>query len=121
MTTLELLEQHPKTTALIKEWYSIKLFKSIDAAAEVSEDFKEMMRAQPIDTSNIAKMIDGIPRSLFDFFDSHKIYIQINVSFGPVFSYSINEGIVIAGGWQNRIETDKSAIQESFEILEKQL
>jgi hypothetical protein len=121
MTTLELLEQHPKTTALIKEWYSVKLLKSIDEANEVSEDFKEMMRAQPIDSENIAKMIDGIPRSLFDFFDDHKIYIQINVSFGPVFSYSINEGSVIAGGWEDRIETDKFAIEESFKILEQSL
>ena len=115
MTTLELLEQHPKTTDLIKEWYSIKLLKSIDAATEVSEDFKEMMRAQPIDTSNIAKMIDGIPRSLFDFFDEHEIYISI--------MHYPEQGFSHDGPpyYSNRRESELVAIEEAFIWLEKKL
>jgi len=120
MTTLELLEQHPKTTALIKEWYLIKLLKSIDIALEVPDDFKEMMKAQPFENANIAAMIDGIPRSLFDFFDDREFFIQINVN-TPYFSYSINEGDIISGSWVKRIEADKAAIIVSFEMLEKQL
>ena len=120
MTTLELLQQHPKTTSLIKEWFLDKLLKSMDAATEVPDDFKEMMKAQPIDSSNIAKMIDGIPRSLFDFFDENKIFIQINVN-TPYFSYSINEGDVISGSWEKRTEADKAAVSVSFEMLENNL
>tara|TARA_R110000868_G_scaffold148217_1_gene369940 strand:- start:80 stop:445 length:366 start_codon:yes stop_codon:yes gene_type:complete len=121
MTTLNLLEQNPKTTILIKEWFMNKLLKSMEVAPEVPDDFKDMLKSQSIENSNLEKMIDGMPRSLFDFFDEHKIYIQINVSEGPVFSYSINEGAVIAGGWEDRTEADKASIEQSFEMLEKQL
>ena len=101
MTTLELLEQNPHTTLLIKAWYMEKMLESFKDDS-VPDDFKEMMRAQPIDDDKIAKMIDGAPRLLFDFFDENNVIIQINT--GKVFSYSINEGEVISGGWDNRKE-----------------
>lgn len=114
--TLELLQQHPETTKLIQAWYLEKMLESFKDES-VPEDFKEMMRATPIDEDKISKMIDGAPRLLFDFFDDNNIIIQINT--GKVFAYSINEGEVISGGWDNRKEAEYAAITAAFELLEK--
>lgn len=114
--TLELLQQHPETTKLIQAWYLDKMLESFKDKS-VPEDFKEMMRATPIDDDKIAKMIDGAPRLLFDFFDENNVIIQINT--GKVFAYSINEGEVISGGWNNRKEAEYAAIISAFELLEK--
>jgi hypothetical protein len=114
MTTLELLEQYPKTTALIKEWYLDRMLESFKDET-VPEDFKEMMRAQPIDDNVIAKMIDGIPRSLFDFFDNHEIYISIKHYPEQGFSH---DGPPY---YNTRRESEIVAIEEAFIWLEKKL
>jgi hypothetical protein len=116
--TLELLQQHPETTKLVQDWYMDKMLESFKDKS-VPEDFKDMMRATPIDNDRIAKMIDGAPRLLFDFFDENDVIIQINT--GKVFSYSINEGEVIAGGWDNRKEAEHAAISAAFELLENKI
>ena len=127
MTTLELLEQHPKTTTLIKEWFLDKLLASIELATDVPDDFKDMMKAQPIDSSNIAKMIDGIPRSLFDFFDENQLYIEILINFQDkpfIFTYTVVvNGEVVSNPtkYDFRKGAELAAIELSFEMLEKEL
>ena len=112
--TLELLKDYAETTKLIQAWYLNKMLESFKDES-VPEDFKEMMRATPIDDDKISKMIDGAPRLLFDFFDENDVIIQINT--GKVFSYSINEGEVISGGWDNRKDSEYAAISAAFELL----
>lgn len=85
----------------------------------VPDEFKEFVKAQDLENDKIATIIDASPRMLFDVFDDHKVYIQINVR--PNFSYSINEGEVISGSWETRIEAEKEAIIQSFTILEAKL
>lgn len=127
MTTLELLEQHPKTTSLIKDWYLDKLLKSIELATDVPDDFKDMMKAQPIDDSNIAKMIDGIPRSLFDFFDENQLYIEILINYQDkpfIFTYTVivnGEVVSTPTKYDFRKGAELAAIELSFEILENNL
>jgi hypothetical protein len=116
--TLELLQQHPETTKLVQDWYMDKMLESFKDKS-VPEDFKEMMRITPIDEDRIAKMIDGAPRLLFDFFDENDVVIQINT--GKVFSYSINEGDVISGSWNNRKDAEYAAITAAFELLNNKL
>jgi len=115
MKTLELLKEHPETTKLIQAWYMEKMLESFKDDS-VPEDFKEMMRATPIDDDKISKMIDGAPRLLFDFFDDNKVFIQINVN-TPYFSYSINEGDIISGSWDNRKDAEYASIEEAFQLL----
>ena len=119
MTTLELLEQHPKTTTLIKEWFFEKLLASMDLATEVPDDFKEMMRAQPIESSNIAKMIDGMTRSLFDFFDNHEIVI--NTIYKDGWTWSINNNNEDSMACVCRTEAEYDAIIVAFKMLEDNL
>lgn len=85
----------------------------------VPDDFKEFVKAQDMTSETVSKVIDNSPRMLFDVFDEHKVYIQINVR--PNFSYSINEGDIISGSWETRIEAETSAIEQSFTILEAKL
>jgi hypothetical protein len=89
---------------------------------DVPEEIKEFMMAQGIQDDKLTTIIDGSPRALFDFFDENKVFIQINVSnAGTVFSYNINEGDIISGGWNNRRETESAAITSAFELLDKNL
>lgn len=104
---------------MIKQWFLGKLLDSLKDNT-VPDDFKEYVRAQDLEEDKIAKIIDAGPRMLFDVFDEHKVYIQINVN-TPYFSYSINEGDIISGSWETRIEAEKAAIEQAFQILNDKL
>ncbi len=118
MNSLELLEKHPKCALIIKQWFLAKMLDSL-SDVNVPDDFKEFVKAQDLENEKIATMINASPRMLFDVFDDHKVYIQINV--GPNFSYSINQGDLISGSWETRIEAEKAAIEQAFTILEAKL
>jgi hypothetical protein len=118
MQTKQLLENHPKTTLVIKEWYLGIILETIEKNYP-NEDISTFVNNKDVDDSAIATILDASPRMLFDLFDNHKVYIQINVR--PNFSYSINEGEVISGPWENRKDTERSAIEKAFTILEEML
>jgi hypothetical protein len=104
---------------VIKQWFLSKLLDSLNDTS-FPEDFKEFVKAQDLEDDKIATMLDANPRVLFDVFDEHKVYIQINVN-TPYFSYSINEGDIISGPWETRIEAEKEAIEQAFKLLEEKL
>lgn len=114
MTTLELLKDYAETTRLIKDWYMSKMLESFKDES-VPEDFKEMMRATPIDDDKISKMIDGSPRLLFDFFDENEIIIE-TVHNGGKWWYSI-DGASTPNFFSSRKEAEKYAIEEAFQLL----
>lgn len=118
MNGLQLLDEHPKAAIVVKQWYLEKMLESLKDES-LPEDFKEHVRQQGIDNETIAKMIDGMPRTLFDVFDGQKVIIQINTF--PSFSYSINEGDVISGSWETRKEAETAAIKEAFKLLNDKL
>jgi hypothetical protein len=117
MTGLDLLETYPRAAEEIAEFYRSKMIESLNTQ-DVPDEFKEMIKDQEFDNQYIATFIDANPRILFDVFDSNEVFIQINV---PNFSYSINEGDVIAGSWPNRIEAERAAIEQAFQILNDKL
>lgn len=86
----------------------------------VPDEFKEFVKAQDLENSNIAKMIDASPRMLFDVFDEHKVYIQITCYEGPHFWCSINS-VQSENKHSSRIEAEKEAIEGAFTILEAKL
>jgi len=118
MKALELLETYPKAGKIVNDWFLDKMLKSLNTDA-IPEEFKEYISHQPIDNQNIAVMIDNNPRVLFDVFDENNVFIQINVS--KTFSYSINEGDVISGSWIIRKDAEAAAIEQAFELLDKNL
>jgi hypothetical protein len=122
MTTLELLKEYPETTKLIQAWYLDKMLESFKDES-VPEDFKEMMKATPIDEDKISKMIDGAPRLLFDFFDEHELYIEVLVNYKDkpsIFTYTvIADGEVLSQPtkYNSRKEAEYVAIEEAFKLL----
>lgn len=118
MKSLELLEKYPKATEVIKSWYLQKMLESL-VDENIPEEFKEFMLEQGIETDKIAKMIDGSPRTLFDVFDDNEIFIQINVNGN--FSYSINNGDVISGSWNKRVDAESESIKVAFDLINKKL
>lgn len=117
MNGLQLLDEHPKAAIVVKQWYLEKMLESLKDES-LPEDFKEHVRQQGIDNETIAKMINGMPRTLFDVLDNHKLFIQINVY---PFGYLINEGDVIYGPWETRKEAESAAIEQAFKILNDKL
>jgi len=112
--TLELLKSYTETTKLIQAWYMEKMLESFKDES-VPEDFKEMMRATPIDDDKISKMIDGAPRLLFDFFDENDIIIE-TVHNGGKWWYSIN-GASTPNFFSSRKEAEYGSIEEAFQSL----
>ena len=117
MNAQELLETYGKAAAVVKAHYLEKFLESMNTT-DVPENFKEFAKDKGIDNNTIAKMIELAPRTLFDVFDDHEIYINISA---PKFSFSIGTGGVISGTLKTRKEAEKAAIEHAFQILNNKL
>lgn len=122
MEMINLLEEHPKTAAVIKQWLLDKLLESIEDS-KVPDDFKEFARQQSMDDDKVAGILQNTPRSLFDVFDNQQLYIQISVDLQtapPVFRYCFGD-IVESIDYSSRKEAETAAIVEAFKLLEARL
>ena len=123
MKGIELLEQNPETAKLICSYYLEVMLESLNDDS-LPEDFKDHVRSQGMDNNNIAAILDGNPRNLFDFFDNHNIYISINSFSDGSFSYSISSDIGTSGTskvYKTRKEADKEAVEAAIKQLESTL
>ncbi len=118
MNGLELLESHPKSAIVVKQWYLEKMLESLNDK-NLPEDFKDIVRAKGIDNESVATLIDASPRNLFDVFDNHKVYIDINC-LNDKFLWGINDD-VNNDVYETRKEAEKIAIEEAFKLLEEKL
>jgi hypothetical protein len=122
MNMLELLETNPKTAIVVKQWLLDRLLTSMRTDS-VPDDFKELVRQQGIDNNRVSEILNGSPRSLFDVFDDHKIYISLSVDAqgpSPVFRYSF-DGVVESIEYTNRKDAETAAIIDAFKQLESKL
>jgi hypothetical protein len=122
MNMLELLETNPKTAIVVKQWLLDRLLTSMRTDS-VPDDFKELVRQQGIDNNRVSEILNGSPRSLFDVFDDHKIYISLSVDTqgpSPVFRYSF-DGVVESIDYTNRKDAETAAIVDAFKQLESKL
>lgn len=120
--TKKLLEDHPKVTGIIKEWFKEKMIASFKGAENIPEEIMEEFKNTPIEDENIIPIIEGNPSVLFSLFDKHKIYIQIlvdNAFLTPKFLYKIV--IENKKKFEKRLEAEKASIEEAFRQLEIQL
>jgi hypothetical protein len=123
MKGLELLEQNPETAKLICSYYLEVMLESLNDES-LPEDFKDHVRAQAMDNRNIAAILDGNPRNLFDFFDSHNMYINVTSFSDGSFSYSITSDIATSGSsevYKTRKEADKVSVEIAIKQLESTL
>jgi len=118
MKMLELLKENPKTAIVIKQWFLEKMLESLKDES-LPEDFKDYVRQQGIDDDKIANMIEASPRSLFDVFDDHKLYINIDITAGQ-WGWEVGSSIENAA-CSSRKEAETAAIIEAFKLLEEKL
>ena len=122
MDMKQLLEDHPKTAIVIKQWLLEKLLDGLKDD-KIPEDFKEFARKEGISDDKVVGLLQGSPRAMFDVFDNHKIYIQISVDIqgtSPVFRYCFGD-IVESIDYSTRKEAETAAIIEAFKLLEAKL
>ena len=123
MKGIELLEQNPESAKLICSYYLEVMLESLNDES-LPEDFKDHVREQAMDNRNIAAILDGNPRNLFDFFDSQSLFINIMTEKGETFSYKIiiNEiGVSSTLMAKTRKEAEKEAIITAIGMLETRL
>ena len=76
-----LLEQHPKVTELVKKFLMERFVQSWEEAKEsLPPDFKAHLEGFKIENRQVENLLSGQPRALFDFFDSHELYIVVDYS-----------------------------------------
>jgi len=123
MKGLELLEQNPESAKLICSYYLEVMLESLNDDS-LPEDFKDHVRSQGMDNNNIAAILDGNPRNLFDFFDDQSLFINIMTEKGKTFSYTIITDTVSVGNTSmslTRKKTEKEAIITAIGMLETRL
>jgi hypothetical protein len=122
MSSQELLENYGKAANVVKDFYLAKFLESMEDSENLPENFKDFAREQGIDNDTVSKMIDAMPRVLFDAFDAHEIYIQITVDLeNNCFRYSFDGGQVESNDFLTRIAAETRAIEAAFEILNEKL
>jgi hypothetical protein len=119
MEMLELLKEHPKTATVIKQWLLDKLLESMKDQT-VPEEFKQYAREQGIDNERVAGILANNPRSLFDVFDNHKIYVETTLDELGGFWWNIGE-TKSPVGYEYRKNCDGAAIVEAFKLLEAKI
>lgn len=122
MKGIELLEQNPESAKLICNYYLEVMLESLNDDS-LPEDFKDHVRSQGMDNNNIAAILDGNPRNLFDFFDEHGIFINISTTNNGK-SYQCDVSRDLKGqsqGANTRKEADLKGVILAIKMLEEEL
>ena len=118
---IELLEQYPKASEVVLEWYKSKMKDSLNIST-LSEDIKESFNDYIIGLDHISLMIDNNPRFLFDVLDENDIYVEILVDYksnSAKFSYTVinDEMYSNPNTYSSRRNAEMAAIEQAFILL----
>jgi len=119
MTGLQLLENYPHATAVVKAWFLEQMIESLKDET-VPDEFKDFMREQGIDNDKLGVMIDANPRMLLDVFDNNDVIIIIKYHENFGFTWAVEEADD-QSFYKTRKEAELFAIEVAFDILENQL
>jgi hypothetical protein len=123
MNTKEILEKNPLSAEVVRKWFTNKMFESIQKDDTVPEDFKNFVLNEGLSNENLIIFIETNPRSLFDVFDENEIYLNIfrvkNIFMWAL--YDSEEQILDGRVFNTRKETEESAVEAAFDILEEKL
>ena len=120
MKAIELLEKHPLSAKLVRDWFMKRMIESVRGDETVPEDFKNFMLEQGIENDKLSIMIDGNPRILFDVFDENGVIVIIKYHENFGFTWAVEEADD-QSFYKTRKEAELSAIEIAFDILENQL
>jgi len=120
MKAKELLEKHPKVIILLKDWWMRKVKEALNVS-DLSDDYKMIVTDKPVSDVQVERVIDGNPHTLFEFVDENKIFIRTDFTEdGDLFGCSINKNVTYYK-FRTRKEAERDAIDDAFELLEKEL
>lgn len=115
---IELLKENPKAAKVMHDYY-VELM--IESSRELPSHFRDFVKEQGLEMSNIASMMETAPRNLFDVFDQQEIIISVTYDRkSNKFCYFINES-KDKQKFDTRKEADKSAVQSAILVLEEKL
>lgn len=119
----EILEQNPNATKVVKDWLLNYMMESFNDE-NVPEDFKESMIASDVINTQLEKVIELQPRTLFDVFDSNGIYISIytreQANKEILFTCAINT-IDEQHHFNSRLLAETTILERAFRLLEEKL
>ena len=118
MKANELLENHPETSLVVREWFLKQMYKSFEDE-NVPEEMKDYMKQRGVTEEQLATYIDINPRMLLDVLDSLEVYIETIREDRKFFT--IVNGAKSEYGYDDRKEVEKMAIAHAFTILEERL
>ena len=119
MKGLELLEKHPLTANVVRDWFMNQMLESFKDET-VPEGFKQYMLEQGIDNDKVGTLIDVNPRNLLDVFDENNIIIETSLYPNGEFTIKIGNQAT-TNSWKTRKEAEMFAIEAAFDILENKL
>jgi len=119
MSGLELLQKHPLTSNVIKEWFLKSMLESFKDET-VPEEFKQFMLEQGVEEDKVGTLIDVNPRMLLDVFDDNDIIIVIKYHYNFGFTWAVEEADE-QSFYKTRKEAELFAVEAAFEILENKL
>lgn len=114
-----LLDDHPKTATVVKQWLLDRMLEGLKDD-KLPENFKEMVRKEGITDDKVVGILEKSPRSMFDLFDNHKVFITVYPVREQSYGFKIND-VDHQDRFSERIHADGAAIFEAFKILEDKL
>lgn len=115
----ELLNNHPKTAALVRAYF-MELF--LESSKGLPEDFKEFARKAGMKDDNIIISMERSPSTMFRIFDTKDVFVSI-VAKESCYVYRISNGSydTTSECYGTRLEAEQQAVFKAFELLEELL
>jgi len=115
---IKLLKKNKLVTKALQTWFTERMKKAV--ADSNNEEWMEHFIQSEISVEKLAPVIELNPRSLFDFFDEHQVYILPTMNEEEEFSATINSKKII-NCYFTRIEAETEAVIRAFPLLELNL
>ncbi len=121
----KLLEEYPKAAKKLKEWLLPSLLQMAGmmegGVIDTADDTKELLIEDAIQQIAAVQILEQGAHLLYNFFDTNKIYIGMQVDGGFFISYIW--GLLDSGEvtFKTRNEAEKSAFKIAFKYMEESL
>lgn len=118
MNGLDLLNSHPLSKNIIKNWFLEEMLNSLKTE-KINDEFKELVRKKGVEDEHIATLIDVNPRSLFDVLDENDVILIISYSENTKWKWTLENDF--ENNFLSRKDAEKEGILQAIKFLEKQL
>lgn len=116
---IDLLKKYPEAAEVVRTYYLELMLDALNTE-DLPDNFKEYVREKGLKNEDIVKMLEASPRSMFDVFDDHDLYIQVTGDNTQGWYWEV-EGSVDNPKCETRKDAEKNAVEESFRILNEQI